>query len=738
MEQDIQHATGTRNTAAFPRVRPANLLAPRGPRRVLPDWLTAWEIYPILLVATFLRFYQLGLTEFDTDQAVLWNLPYMAVKHGLIPTNGNLSSIGLANPPGFTWFLMLPAVLTANPLAGAALIAFLNVLGVLFTYIFTRRYHGRLAAGVAAALTATSLSLTLYSRFIWQPNLLLPILPLYLLVLYRGAIERGTGWFAPALFLLALAQQVSGSSVYLLPMLVLAYLLAPRTVRVRDWLLGALLFALPFSTYLVWEAATRFTDGPVLLHRILQHASLDSQAVSYYLHLLQLYSGRPIDPQLLSARIFPLLYLHWLTILLLVCAGFVLLALGLFWKRVDLQARNLLGQRVVETPPLGAFTRARATFWSRLRAGWRVLTDTPQKRAILLLLTWQLVPLVLTLRHSIALQAHYFLILMPGPYILVGLLVSQFARWGAPLFAAYKQERVLNLLVPILAILLILAQTVGTLAWLLDSTGGRQAISTEYNSLSDLQNAVQAADQLALSHHLQHVYIDIDTDTRTSDSFAYLAGQMRTPHTVLTNNSSHCLLLPNARQGLAVMLFGPTSAFDEALLRHSVTATLVSRPARLGSAPFHLYIVQPLVSSPASTPRPVGGALAFAEAQPVSLTWLIPNTATRASGQLLVTLWENQARRPGADSSWWTYHFAATSAGGAYGIADCQPTALQPGEQLLVPFAASPGATTPPTALAITGTIAVNTPDVLSYGPLRFQTLREQTTTLATFAVQAG
>jgi hypothetical protein len=43
-------------------------------RRTLRSWLTTWEIYPILLVASFLHFYQLGITEFDDDQAMLFGM----------------------------------------------------------------------------------------------------------------------------------------------------------------------------------------------------------------------------------------------------------------------------------------------------------------------------------------------------------------------------------------------------------------------------------------------------------------------------------------------------------------------------------------------------------------------------------------------------------------------------------------------------------------------------------------
>jgi hypothetical protein len=37
------------------------------PLHTLYVWLSTWEIYPMLLIASFLRFYQLNTTEFDGD-----------------------------------------------------------------------------------------------------------------------------------------------------------------------------------------------------------------------------------------------------------------------------------------------------------------------------------------------------------------------------------------------------------------------------------------------------------------------------------------------------------------------------------------------------------------------------------------------------------------------------------------------------------------------------------------------
>src|SRR2546425_6290673 len=123
---------------------------------MLPSCLLAWEIYPIILVASFLRLYRLDTTPFSGDQSMLFRMAYDAVHHGLIPATSNGSSIYTMHPPLTVYFLMLPALLSADPVWAAAMTALFNVIAVLLTYLFTRRYYGRLAATIAAALYATA------------------------------------------------------------------------------------------------------------------------------------------------------------------------------------------------------------------------------------------------------------------------------------------------------------------------------------------------------------------------------------------------------------------------------------------------------------------------------------------------------------------------------------------------------------------------------------------------------
>src|SRR5437016_6192615 len=84
-------------------------------RRRLPSSLLSWEIYLIVLVAAFLRLYQINTSEFDNDQATIFAMARHAVQLGLLPATSNPASIRIINPPAIIYFLMLPAAFSANP-----------------------------------------------------------------------------------------------------------------------------------------------------------------------------------------------------------------------------------------------------------------------------------------------------------------------------------------------------------------------------------------------------------------------------------------------------------------------------------------------------------------------------------------------------------------------------------------------------------------------------------------------
>ena len=219
-----------------------------------------WEIYIILLIAGILRLYRLDTSEFSGDQTFLLRLAYDAVHYSLIPATSNGSSIHTANAPMAVYFLMIPALFSPDPLWATVMTALFNVAAVLLTYIFTRRYFGRLAATIAALLYATAQTTIVFSRFIWQPSLIAPFTVLFMFALFWGAVERRKGWLFPAMLLLGVLVQLHEITILLAVPLLVAILLAPKTIRLRDIVFGFISRHIPHPPdFLVPLARTRKT-----------------------------------------------------------------------------------------------------------------------------------------------------------------------------------------------------------------------------------------------------------------------------------------------------------------------------------------------------------------------------------------------------------------------------------------------------------------------------------------------
>jgi hypothetical protein len=137
------------------------------------------------------------------------------------------------------------------------------------------------------------------------------------------------------------------------------------------------------------------------------------------------------------------------------------------------------------------------------------------------------------------------------------------------------------------------------------------------------------------------------------------------------------------------MLFGPADTFDQALLKQFASATLVSAPPRLGSAPFHIYIVQPLQAAPTSQAS-FTGALSLSASQPGTFTWHDPAASDGPTSRVVETNWTNLKNLPDTYGTMYNYNFSAQYVGngleGATGAAHCSFTNLAPGDQLLIPF----------------------------------------------------
>ncbi len=688
-------------------------------------WLCAWEIYPIIIVAAFLRFYQLNTTEFDEDQAIIFRMAHDAIFHGLLPATSNIASIRIVNPPAVIYLLMLPAAFSANPLGGAVLVGLFNVIAVLLTYLFVRRYYGRLAGIIASLLYATASEPLLFSRFIWQQNLIAPFAILFMFALFRGVVERRKGWLFPALLLLGILFQLHETTIILFVPLLVALLLAPGTVRWRDLALGIGSLFLIFFTYLLWEFSTKFADLSAILQMSKSRAQFDNQALTYYQLFLSPYAHVPTNMHTLLYALVPLLKWSGLIMPLLVAGGFAAAVLSIVVSRPAWESSHV--QKHKPTQDDTGVPSLHPSGSNTFRTIWIAFRSHPRRCGLALLLVWQVVPILILSRHSVPVYPYYLLMLMPGPFILIGLFLSWIVDW---LRQFGRQWSMLQYGVYAVACFVIIAQSAGTTASLLDQVSGNNLHGYTYNTLNSLQNALAEADHVARQRHLNHVYIT--TNQFTQVALRYLAEQVQTPTTLF--DASRCLVLPNPADGPAVLLVGPYDKLTSVLLGQFATSTLIDRPERLGGAPFQLFIVKPITIA------------------------LSRSTSSQAVFLNNLQLLDKRVRHFSYDNSLWlatywrllrsaspgyrtTYTYAMRALlNGSHGpgiSSQCISTSMRVGDQLIVAFQV-PRATVLPVSVTISATSYTTMPYNLPFGPFHLETIRDQSTPQTTLTTLDG
>jgi len=548
--------------------------------------LHTWELYPILLIAAFLRLYHIDTVLFVDDQAVVFQMARDAIVHGLWPITSNRASLGNINFPLVVYLFMIPAAFSSNPLWAEVMIGLLNTVAVLLAYFFTRRYYGRLAGTIVGLLYATCVMALAYSGDVWPQNVLPFFVMLFLFCLFRGVVERRKGWLFPAILFLGILYQVHGSSLLLAALLLTSFIFAFKTIRWYEIVLAAVLLGVMCSPYLFWEWKSGFSDVTILLNASKKPAHLNLDALRFYKSFLSPYIQNGLRTDLLPTDAHsvliatPLHYLrrslsleYALMVGLLVCSVVTTVLLVLRPQHHQQSAREIVGTANRNGSVRGWLN----DFWA-----------TPYRQGLLLLLIWQILLPMTLLRHSIPLYPHYFIIFLPGQFILIGLFISKVIDF----VQSYRPQwnRVAHYGIGILVACIIGAQLTGSISELIDRINGNfdgQATFPAYNDLSSMQHVLQEADQVAQERHIHRIYLA--TNYSTGSAMRYLMEQEKTP--ILAFDTWHCMVLPSASAGLVIFISQPSDPQIGAILDHYATTTLVDQPKRLGGTPFNLSIL---------------------------------------------------------------------------------------------------------------------------------------------------
>ena len=377
-----------------------------GSTKALLRWQTAIFV-AILVVATALRVGWPRLTEFKFSEARLEALALELTREGRAPLIGVPSSAGFDHSP-ISVYLYVPAfLLTADPIPATLYSGLIGAAAVALAWRLGRRWPGGgiLSAAVAALLLATSPWAVAFSRKIWQVTFV-PLLALGFVGLTVAALvltEAGTqqsekleygsrpqphkpvSWtLVAALVVLALLIQVHPSAIALVPALALWLIAFRHRVQLVSLAMGAGLAALTAVPFLLHQFRANW---PVLTAlRSMRSAKWD---LSSWALTWEAITGKGIY----------------------VLAGESQPALGVL-PQVTM-AFNLVG--------LLAIGMGLVLIWRGLRH-WKNAEAalSQQARVDFVLLSWLVVPVLFNLRHSLPLHLHFFALILPAAYLVIG------------------------------------------------------------------------------------------------------------------------------------------------------------------------------------------------------------------------------------------------------------------------------------------------------------------------------
>ena len=341
----------------------------------------------IVVLTIFLRLWRLDLVQFKDDQATLLRLAEDIVRLGRLPLAGMTSSIGIPLAPTFEYMLAPIVAFNRDPRVATGVIGVANALAVAGTLILGWRWFSPLAGLVAGLVYATNPWAVFYARKIWSNDVLPPIAVLLMFCLDSAVVGGQVGWAVVAFPLFALGVELHPSFGLLGPLLVVLAVVLVRRRQLLHLVLGLGLAALTIVPYVIY---TLQTEGS-------------------YLGVLGPSDDRGPQIDSLGPAVIMGLIGGWRN-----------------WNVEGLDSNFLLPWRLAAVPgaietlllAIGVAAAVLLVFRSR---------QVPLRLRAAGLLVWVLLPMLLTVRHSIPLYDYYFLFVLPAGALLIGLGIHTLA-----------------------------------------------------------------------------------------------------------------------------------------------------------------------------------------------------------------------------------------------------------------------------------------------------------------------
>jgi len=215
----------------------------------------------VVLVAAYFRLSSLNLAEFKNDEAGTSIIVKALVEHGKVPFLGPSLTTGGNAGPVYYYILAIPFLVSANPIVASAFTAVLNIVGIVFTFKFAREFFSERVALIATALCAVSPFAILFSRKIWNPDLIFPFTVILLYCLYTFVIKGRPRYLVPIFALYAVVLQIHPITLFLAPVILLFLWKFRSGIRPRYLFFGAALFLALFAPFIYGQATSGFGEG---------------------------------------------------------------------------------------------------------------------------------------------------------------------------------------------------------------------------------------------------------------------------------------------------------------------------------------------------------------------------------------------------------------------------------------------------------------------------------------------
>jgi 4-amino-4-deoxy-L-arabinose transferase-like glycosyltransferase len=238
------------------------------------------DLLPIILIilaGAFLRLYRIKdyivfLGDEGRDALVVWN-----ILHGHLTLLGPTASVGGFFLGPIYYYMMAPFLLLFNydPVGPAVMVALFGLATIYLLYRVVTQFFGKPAGLIASLLYATSPIVVSFSRSSWNPN----VVPFFTLAtfysLYKAEIKNSGKLFVLSGFLMGILLQLHYLATFVGAIMffyVLFDSLIHKKLRtvVRKYLLLFVGFIIGFSPFLLFEIRHHFTNTLNVINFILK------------------------------------------------------------------------------------------------------------------------------------------------------------------------------------------------------------------------------------------------------------------------------------------------------------------------------------------------------------------------------------------------------------------------------------------------------------------------------------